>query len=46
MTHIDTWRESIHPKRGAATVVMVAILALALVVSWPSIYSLPIWPGL
>jgi hypothetical protein len=43
MSDIDTWRESIHPERRAATVVLVAILAVAFVVLFPSIYSLTIW---
>jgi hypothetical protein len=44
--NIVTWRESIHPNRTSATVVVVAMLAGALVVLWPSIYSLTTWPGL
>jgi hypothetical protein len=46
MTNIDTWHESIHPNRVTTTVVMVAILAIALAMLWPSIYSLATWPGL
>jgi hypothetical protein len=46
MTDIDTWVESIHPNRGTATVVVVVVLAVALIVMWPSIYSLTTWPGL
>jgi uncharacterized membrane protein YadS len=46
MTNIGTWRESIHPNRRAATIVGVTILGIALVLLWPSIYSLTTWLGL
>ena len=46
MTGINTWRESIRPNRWTATVVVVAILAVAIIALLPSIYSLTTWPGL
>jgi uncharacterized membrane protein YadS len=46
MTHVDAWRESIHPNRTAATIVVVTILGIASTLLWPSIYSLATWPGL